>query len=450
MPLYGSRAVRTARPLLALAALQLRCSEAPPPPRLRVTPTAPHASSPPPPARAEAWSAAFQLRHGVADFAPSPDVVVHAPPGFDPGAPLHLVVVFHGMGHSALKWAGGALTDPRTGRPAQGWGGEERHDLAGTRTLLVAPQFDDRPGRPRLGRFLAPDGFRRFLEELLGETLAPRLGGPRSLADVATVTLVGSSAGGPAIAALLDRDDLDGRVRHVALFDALYASEASYARWLRGGDPRDPRRLVCVHEGLAFTAPHAARLLALVRPALGEQLIEQPDGSITAAVRAHRAVFARVDCEHIGMGPAYLDKVLQGFDLPRRDGDPDPKTPETPAAPPAAPLAWGVAVAGSLTAADARMRDGSAYDDHAVDLAAGEGATLSLRGGPTPGVLCRRLDVQLRVLDGERPVAEDDDGGGELASRLRYTATRAGRYTVRVMSHGPWLNVGDYTLRVER
>ncbi|MDB4931288.1 MAG: hypothetical protein JWM10_3772, partial [Myxococcaceae bacterium] len=91
--------MRLARPLLAaLAALSLRCTRAPPAraPRPVIAPL----PSPPalPPARAEAWSAAFAMRRGVADFAPSPDVAVHAPPGFDDRAPLHLVIVLHGMG----------------------------------------------------------------------------------------------------------------------------------------------------------------------------------------------------------------------------------------------------------------------------------------------------------------------------------------------------------------
>ncbi len=443
--------MRFVRVLLSLAALQLHCARAPRATRPQPTTQAPAApTTPAPPSPAEAWSEAFNVRQGVADFAPSPDVVVHAPPGFDPSAPLHLVVVLHGMGHSALKWAGGGLIDPRTGQPAQGWGGEQRHDLAGTRTLLIAPQFDDRPGHARLGRFAAHDGFRRFLDELLSETLAPRLHGPHSLADVASVTLVGSSAGGPAIAALLDRDDLDGRVRSVVLFDSIYASEASYARWLRGGDAGPPRRLVCIHEGLTFTASHAARLLSMVRPGLGAQLAVQPGGSMTEAVRTHRAVFATVDCEHIGMGPAYLDKVLPGLDLPPREPDPDPKTPDAPAPAPTAALAWGVTVPGSLATTDPRMRDGSVFDDYALDLAAGESATVTLRGGPSAGVLCRRLDVQLRVLEGDRPVVDDDDGDGDLGSRAHFTAPHAGRYTVRAMSHGPWVNLGDYTVRVDR
>lgn len=387
------------------------------------------------------------MRHGVADFSPSPDVAVHCPPGFDDRAPLHLVVVLHGMGHSALRWAGAGLVDPRTGLAVGGWGAEQRHDLAGTRTLLVAPQFDDRPRRDRLGRFAEPGGLRRFLAELLGETLAARLHGPRSLADVASVTLVGSSAGGPAIAALLDRDDLDGRVRNVVLFDSIFGAEESYVRWL-GADRA--RRLVCLHEGLRLTAPHAARLVSLLRPAVGDSLAVEPAGPITEAVRTHRAVVARLDCEHIGLGPAFFDKVLRALDLPRREADPDPKAPAAPTAPPAAALAWGATVGGTLAATDALARDGSTFDDYALELAAGERATITLVGAPVRGTLCARLDTHLRVLDGAALLDDDDDGGGFVDSRLSFRAPYAGRFTVRAMSHGPWLNAGDYSLRVTR
>jgi hypothetical protein len=354
------------------------------------------------------------------------------------------------MGHSALVWAGSGLPDPRTGRPVVGWGGEVRHDLAGTRSLLVVPQCDERGGRPRMGRLQARGGLRRFLAELLGETLAPRLGGAHSLDDVETVTLVGSSAGGPAIANLLDLDDLDGRVRNVVLFDSLYGAESIFARWILGGSAANPRRFVCIHGGSHYTAPPAARLVATLRRPLGDALVVEPRTAMTEAVRAHRAVFAMVDCEHICMGNAYLDKVLLGLDLPRRAPDPDPKTPVEPPPAPAAAVSLDAPLRGELATSDPRMRDGSHFDDYALDLAAGEPVRLELRGGPTRGFLCHALDVELRVLDGDRVLAADDDGAGRLASRLDFTAPRAGRYTVRVMAHGPWVNTGPYTLRATR
>jgi len=402
------------------------------------------------PVRSAEWSAAFRLRSAVVpDLAPMDDVIVHAPPDYDATAPLHLVIVLHGLGHSALRWAGSGLPDPRTGRPLDSWGGQQRHDLAGTRTLLIAPQLDDRLGHPRLGRWLGRGGFRRFVTELLEETLAPRLG-RHTLADVETVTLVGSSGGGPSIADLLERDDLDGRVRSVVLFDALYAQEPTFARWIAGGDAAHPRRLVCLHEGLAFTAPHVEALLTMLRPTMGAALVEQPTTSVTEAVRTHRAVFATVDCEHIGMGAAYLDKVLLGLDLPRRSGGADPKIPEPAVGAPTRVVRVGESVEGALSASDGRMHDGSHFDDYGVELGAGEAVTLSLLGHPVDAIMCRSLDVDLRVLDGDRVVADDDDGAGGRSSRVRFVAPRAGRYTLRAMTHGPWENFGGYTLRVER
>lgn len=432
------------RPAAALLALALGCGR---PASGAPSRAAGDAAGAREPVRSEAWSEGFRLRHGVAaDLAPMHDVVVHAPPNYDARAPLHLVIVLHGLGHTALRWAGSGLPDPRTGSPVTSWGGQQRHDLAGTRTLLVVPQLDDRPRHARLGRWMEPGGFRRFLDELLRETLAPRLGA-HTLADVETVTFVGSSGGGPSIAELLDRDDLDGRARAVVLFDALYAKEESFARWLRGGDAR---RLVCLHEGLAFTAPHVETLVGLLRPWMGDALVTEPAGSMTEAVRTHRAVFAAVDCEHIGMGPAFLDKVLLGLGLPRRAPDPDPKaTLEEADAPPIA-LRVGAGVHGALAEGDGLTADGAFYDDHVIALAAGESVTFEARGDAVPRRMCRTLDVELRVFDGDRAVAGDDDGAGGGASRLRFTAARAGRYVVRVSSHGPWAVPGGYSLRAER
>jgi hypothetical protein len=145
---------------------------------------------------------------------------------------------------------------------------------------------------------------------------------------------------------------------------------------------------------------------------------------MSEAIRTHRAVFAMVNCEHICMGNAYLDKVLRGLELPRRAPDPDPKTPASAPPPPTIAVAPGSVTRGALTASDALMRDGSRFDDYAIDLVQGQSVTLDLRGGRTTGYLCHALDVQLRALDGERVLADDDDGGGGLASRSRVSAPR--------------------------
>ncbi|MFO0610034.1 MAG: PPC domain-containing protein [Polyangiales bacterium] len=429
--------------LLALVAT-LACS------RSRRTPArapAARAATAAPSPRTPAWTQAYRLRTRAFDFEPWPDAVVHAPAGFDASRPLHLVVVFHGLGHSALVWIGGGLPSPVDGRPIVGWGGEVRHDMAATNTLLVALQFEIRPGRPHLGRYAQRGTLARVLTELLGEALAPRIG-RRALSDVAAMTLVGSSAGGPAIATFLARHELDDKVQNVVLYDALYGSEATFASWMRASTPERPRRLVCLHAGSRYTKPSADRLAALLRPSLGDALAVQPRGAMTEAVRAHRAVFAVVDCEHICMGLAFFDKVLAGLALPPRAPDPDPKEPIPGAAPQGGELRREARVQGVLDARDAVLRDGSAYEDWTLALARGERVTIELAGGQVRGFLCHALDVELRVLDGDAALTNDDDSGGSLRSRVTFTAPRDGRFTVRVMTHGPWANLGPWTLTV--
>lgn len=83
-------------------------------------------------------------------------------------------------------------------------------------------------------------------------------------------------------------------MRNVVLFDSIYGADSIYARWIRGGDAAHPRRFVCLHGGSHYTSPAAARLAAMLRPALRSEVAVEPAGSVTEAVRTHRAVFATV------------------------------------------------------------------------------------------------------------------------------------------------------------
>jgi hypothetical protein len=76
-----------------------------------------------------------------------------------------------------------------------------------------------------------------------------RLGGPRNLDDVADITIVAHSAGHMPVAAILDRQDLDDKVKNVVLIDALYDGRVgAYARWLeRGIGSGDGRKLVAIY-----------------------------------------------------------------------------------------------------------------------------------------------------------------------------------------------------------
>jgi hypothetical protein len=415
-------------------------------PMVRVRTAVPAPAPTRPPRRPEAWTEALSLRAGVADFSPRANVLAHAPEGFDPRGPLHLVVLLHGYSHTPYYWLGGGMTDPRTGQRIIGWGGRERHDLAGTNTLFIAPQCDDRPGHRRMGNLSRPEGLRAFFDELLGPGLGHRLGGARGLDDVATITLVGSSAGGPSIGALLSRPELAARVRTVVLFDGLYGDPGVFARWVLGAPTR---RLVQVYSGSAEAEAHTTALAGLLAPRLGAGLVRVSRETMGDAVRSHRAVLARVPCEHIGMVSAYLDKILEALDLPRRERPWDPKVPRVTVSGEAPTLGEGV-TAGRLQRGDGVMRDGSLFDRYALSLAAGERAVVEVLGGRVPMLNCATLDTELRVCAGGVEVAASDDALPGRGSRVTLTATRATRYEVRVTAHGPWAREGPYTLTVRR
>lgn len=430
---------------LACIAAASACRDAPPrAPMVRVHTAVPAPAPTRPPRRPEAWTEALSLRAGVADFSPRANVLAHAPEGFDPRGPLHLVVLLHGYSHTPYYWLGGGMTDPRTGQRIYGWGGRERHDLAGTNTLIVAPQCDDRPGRRRMGNLSRPEGIRAFFDELLGPGLGHRLGGARTLDDVATITLVGSSAGGPSIGALLSRPELASRVRAVVLFDGLYGDPGVFARWVLGAPTR---RLVQVYGGSAEAEARTTELAEMLAPRLGAGLVRVSRETMSDAVRDRRAVLARVPCEHIGMVSAYLDKILEALDLPRRERPWDPKVPRALRAP--APLGEGV-TAGRLAQGDGEMADGSLFDRYDLSLAAGETVVIEALGGRVPMLNCATLDTELRVLAGGVEIAANDDALPGRGSRVTLTATRATRYEVRVTAHGPWAREGPYTLTVRR
>lgn len=387
------------------------------------------------------------MRHRPVDGHPLPDVIVHAPPGFDATAPIHLVVFFHGINSHAAQWIVTGDLAPVTGERGQGWALAARHDRADVNALLVAPQLAPRGTDRFAGRFSSPGFLRAFVEELVGDTLRARLGARRSIDDVASLTLVGASAGGPLIAGLLSRGDLAERVRNVVVFDGLYGGEGAFAAWLRGSTAEAPRRFVCVHAGGRFTAPHASELARRLR-AQSTDVLEGPRGALGDAVRDHAAVLVTAPCEHVGMTFAVYDKIVPSLGLPprARDASEPTRTPARAAVTRVGALSLGAPMRGGFHRGDAQLGDWSWFDDWSLDLAAGQRVRVEARGGRARASICTRHDVEVAVLDGERALAFDDDSGGAMNARVDLTAPHAGRYTVRVTEHVPWAVDGEYTV----
>ncbi len=389
------------------------------------------------------------MRHRPLTNHPLHDVIVHAPPGFDPTRPFDVVMLFHGLGTRASWWVTAGELAPVTGEPGVGWGLAARHDRARVNALLIAPQLAPRGSANFSGAFQSTGFLRAFLNELLEETLVERLGGRHTLDEVRAITLVGSSAGGPTIGGLLARRDLSDRIRNVIVMDGLYGNESTFTSWLRGSTAAAPRRFVCVHAGSRYTQPHVVTMTAMLRAA-GVDFVDQPRGAIVDAVREHRAVFVTAACEHSGMTAATYDKIVPSLGLPTRATDASEPTRALVriAGPPAGALTVGGAMRGAFAPGDAQLDDWTWADDWTLALDAGQRVRVGVRGGRSMGGLCVRQDVEVAVLDGDRVIAHDDDSAGAMNASVEVVAPRAGTYTVRVLEHDPWAVRGEYGVRV--
>lgn len=104
-------------------------------------------------------------------------------------------------------------------------------------------------------------------------------------------------------------------------------------------------------------------------------------------------------------------------------------------------------VAGTLQQGDTVLTDGSAYDDHTVWLTSGQPVTIVVRGGPSTSSPGTNLDVYTFLMRNGAEVMHDDDSAGNFNSRIIFTPTATGMYTIRVNTYGGGLKTGAYTIQ---
>jgi hypothetical protein len=411
---------------------------------------APSAFDPLHTARRAAWTAATTLAQPPVPLAEGvAGVVAHVPEGLDASQPLHLVLFFHGSDQCIVQIAmGGDVVCKPGARGDVGAGLAWRHDDAGTNSIFAAPQFA-LWGGGTAGRMAERGYFRTFVEELLRDTFAPGLGGPKTLDDLADITIVAHSAGHIPLAALLERGDLDDKIRNVVLLDALYDGMVDpYWHWLdRGFAKGQPRKLVAVYGPWGRNAEVGRTLAARAEARSRDSSSVDPPGALPDAVRTH-AVTVKTwpHLEHAWMVLLMTSKTLEGLGFPPRPVSP-PRVPEgTP--PPPTPIARGEVRAGTLENDDPYLQSGPLFDDYALDLEAGQRVVLDVTGGKSVTEPCCTLDVTVDVLRDGKTLAHDDDGGGFFDSHLEWTAPERGRYVVRVSTYGSGRRRGAYTLRV--
>lgn len=96
---------------------------------------------------------------------------------------------------------------------------------------------------------------------------------------------------------------------------------------------------------------------------------------------------------------------------------------------------------GALADSDPQMEEGRRYDEHRVQLQAGQRYRISVDSEAFDPV------ARLSRVGREEPVAENDDSAG-LNPRITYTASEGGDYVLRVYGYSPE-GRGAYTARVE-
>jgi hypothetical protein len=153
-------------------------------------------------------------------------VLLHIPRGFDPRRPALMVVYFHGNEATLTRDVRERQQVPRQVTQSE------------LNAVLVAPQFAVNALDSSPGRFWEPGVFAQFIAEA-GERLTALYGDERARGPfhAAPVVIAAYSGGYSPAAFVLHAGRVDGRLRGVVLFDALYGQLDKFADWLAKRPP---------------------------------------------------------------------------------------------------------------------------------------------------------------------------------------------------------------------
>ena len=241
----------------------------------------------------------------------APSVILHAPPGWNPRAPLHLVVFLHGYNGcvNVLMAAGPSRCKPKAPE-RDGWDLGRYHDAAGTNSLFIVPQlaFAQRNGDP--GAFKRPGAFRAFLEELLRKGLQKPLGGPRTWKDVASLTLIAHSGAYQAALAIAESGGVRAQLKAIVLLDALYGETDRYAELL---EHAAGLRFVSIYLALGTPRTESERLYQRLSQSLGAAVAKAKTPELARGVVEHRVLFAPGRPPHRLLPQTHLSELLRAL-----------------------------------------------------------------------------------------------------------------------------------------
>lgn len=137
----------------------------------------------------------------------------------------------------------------------------------------------------------------------------------------------------------------------------------------------------------------------------------------------------------------HAGETLGGYDVKVVQAAPD-RAPGNPI-----PVTLATDYKGILADGGPRRSDDTLFNGYTVTLKAGQRVSIHLKKDGDSS-LDPKVEIGRGTLAAFEQIAEDDDGGADLNSRLRFIAPADGNYVIRATAAMP-ANEGNYTLRVE-
>jgi hypothetical protein len=159
--------------------------------------------------------------------------------------------------------------------------------------ILVVPQGPYDAPDSFGGKLEDPDGFKHFVEEVLG-TLRSHSSLTNAGLRAGGIILSGHSGGYQVISAILDRGGMQPDIREVFLFDALYAQTPRFLSWF----DRSHGRMINIYTEHGGTKEETEKLLQQLRDR-GTPVLQGNEKEIAAgSLRTNTAVFIYSDLPH--------------------------------------------------------------------------------------------------------------------------------------------------------
>jgi len=207
-------------------------------------------------------------------------VVIFIPKGFRESDKIDFVIHFHGWKNHVEAVLGQYHL-------------VEQLIASGRNAVLIVPQGPYDAPDSFGGKLEDPDGFRRFLAEVM-QTLKERSRLKKKDFALGRIVLSGHSGGYEVISAILDRGGLTDHVKEVWLFDSLYAQTDKFLAWIE----RQQGRFIDIYTEHGGTKARTEELMATLRQR-GMPLFAANDGDANPEdLLTNRLIFLYTDLPH--------------------------------------------------------------------------------------------------------------------------------------------------------